>query len=249
MLFCNDLRHQLSKLEKLVIEYMNKHSDEIINDSITDVADKVFVSAATVSRAVRKCGYESFNEARNHLAHQNSDDAARYCINEILSKSYMECIRTIELIHVDDIKQIAQSIRQAKRIVVLARGITRLVAEEFSFQLECQGCNVSTVSDGEIMKKFDLYVREDDLVIILSVQNTTPELAIAARIAKQRKCKIITCCCVEGSELQQISDITVLGYSCYISPNRNLGSTSRIPLMLITRTIVEYMDVAPNAPQ
>ena len=45
-----------------------------------------------------------------------------------------------------------------KRIVLLARGLTRIVAEEFQFQLQCQQCNVAVVTDSEIMKKFNFLV-------------------------------------------------------------------------------------------
>ena len=41
--------------------------------------------------------------------------------------------------------------------------------------------------------------------------------------------------------LEEFSDITIYGHTQPIYPNRIFGGTSRLALMIITRTIVEYM--------
>ena len=45
------------------------------------------------------------------------------------------------------------------------------------------------VKDVTVMVKTDKLVNSNDLVIILSVMNTTPELAISARMAKRNRGK------------------------------------------------------------
>lgn len=241
MLTCSNSDYPLSKLERHVVDFLNSNPDCIASMTISEIADQAYVSVATVSRAIRKCGFDNFNAARLHLSQNNTNEHSKYCVNEVLTKSYEECTKTISSIDIGTIIQVTEMIRAAKRIVLLARGLTRIVAEEFQFQLQCQQCNVAVVTDSEIMKKFNFFIQPGDLVIILSVQNTTPELAIAAQAAKKKKNQVVTCCCKKGTPLETLSDITIHGFSHHISPNQILGSTSRIPLMLITRTIVEYM--------
>jgi len=241
VLECRGPRHPLTSTEKHVIDYLNENIEEISSLSITDISERAFVSTATVSRAIRKCGFSNFLAARYYLIQQINTNQDQIKMNSILAKSYSECIRTIENIHTDNIMEIAELIIHAPRIILIARGISRLIAEEFCFQLQCLHCNVSVMYDGEVMKHLDKYLNPNDLVIILSVFNSTPELYIAANHAKQNGSHVVTICCKTGTNLQELSDITVVGYSLPIDATISLGCSSRIPLMLITRTIVEYI--------
>ena len=179
MLTCSNPDYPLSKLERHVIDFLNSNPDCIASMTISEIADQAFVSVATVSRAIRKCGFDNFNAARLHLSQNNMSEHSKYCVNEVLTKSYEECTKTIANIDIGTVIQVTEMIRAAKRIVLLARGLTRLVAEEFQFQLQCQQCNVAVVTDGEIMKKFNLFIQPGDLVIVLSVQNNHQKIGRA----------------------------------------------------------------------
>jgi DNA-binding MurR/RpiR family transcriptional regulator len=91
------------------------------------------------------------------------------------------------------------------------------------------------------MCRFDELVEEEELVIILSLSNTTPELKIAAELAKKKGAIVVVCCCVEGSDLEKIADITIIGKSVPIVAKKALGCASRIPLQIIGRTVIEYL--------
>jgi DNA-binding MurR/RpiR family transcriptional regulator len=93
-----------------------------------------------------------------------------------------------------------------------------------------------------MMRKMDLFCSEKDLVFVLSVKNSTPELSIAMRLAKKNGAKVACCCCSEGTVLDELSDMMLYGYSQTVYPNRFFGGVSRTGLMIMTRTIVEYME-------
>ena len=232
---------RLSDAEKAVIEYIRKQKCIINLLTITDIADGAFVSNATVSRAIRKCGFSSLSEMKFRLAEDASGNRQTYEMNRILSKSYTECLETIKSINISTVIEVAELIRGAKTVYLLASGLTALVANEFAVQLQCQKINVCMISDSEMMRKLDLLCTKDDLVLILSVKNSTPELCIAARLAKKNLSKVVSCCCTVGTELDEVSDKIIYGHSESIHSNRIFGGTSRIGLMMITRTIVEYM--------
>ena len=83
----------------------------------------------------------------------------------------------------------------------------------------------------------------NDLLVIFTVNNSTPDLVTAATIAKKQGCRIVTCCCVHNTPLGALSDVILYGYSQSIIPNNLFGMTSRIPLQIISRTIVEYLSL------
>ena len=56
MLECKDPKHPLTTTEKHVIDYLNDNIANIASLSITDIAEKAYVSVATVSRASGNAG-------------------------------------------------------------------------------------------------------------------------------------------------------------------------------------------------
>ncbi len=232
---------RLSEAERSVIEYINRQQGIINLLSISDIAEGAFVSNSTVSRAIRKCGFASLSEMKFRLAEDARSDQQTYEMNRILSKSHTECLETIKRIDIEAILRITEQLKAAGTVYLLANGLTSLVAEEFAFQLQCQHINVYPIADSEMMRRLDLLVRPSDLVIVLSVRNSTPELCIGAKLAKKAGATVAVCCLTEGTSLDEVADIAVYGCSQSIAPNRLFGSTSRLGLFIITRTIVEYM--------
>ena len=232
----------LSVAERSVIDYIQKQQCIINLLSISDIAEGAFVSNATVSRAIRKCGFASLSEMKFRLAEDAKDNKQAYEMNRILSKSYTECLETIKSIDISSVIELVRMLRAAKTVYLVANGLTALVANEFAVQLQCQKISVCLISDSEMMRKLDLFCDKDDLVLILSVKNSTPELCIAARHAKKCGSLVASCVCARGTELDKVSDLVIYGNSESIYSNRIFGGTSRLGLMIITRTIIEYMD-------
>lgn len=231
----------LSESERLVVNYLNENESNIPFMSITTIADKTFTSPATVSRTIQKCGFKGISELRYMISKQPENKADPYVVNRILSKSYQECVKTIDNICVTSILKVIDYIRDAEKIFIYARGFTALVAEEFYMQLQLLGYNAQIVKDVTWMVKTDKLVNKRDIVIILSVMNTTPELASSAKMAHRNGAKVITCCCLAGTSLERYSDVSIIGHAEEITNNKSITVISRVPLYIICRTIIEYL--------
>lgn len=234
-------RKALTPAELSVIEYINGHGAEAVQLSITDLAETSCTSPATVSRAIRKCGFSGIPELRRYIATRISQFSAPYLMNEVLELSYKECVNTIENLRIPDVLKIVDLIRTANRIYVLARGITALAAQEFTFQLQLQNYTALHFSDSEIMKRIDKMAAAGDLIILMTAYNSTPEFEIAARLARRAGCRIVVLCCKAGTPLETYADVTLVGYSLPIVKGNRFNSGSRLPLQIFSRTIVEYL--------
>ena len=232
---------KLTDSEYAVLNYIEHQQCIIELLSLEDIAKGAFVSNATVSRTIRKCGYSSFSEMKYRLSEKTKKHAPSNEMNRVLSKSYTECVETIKRIDISAVLKIVQALRDTSVIYLLANGLTALIANEFAIQLQCQKMKVCLITDSEMMKKLDLLVTKNDLVFVLSVKNSTPELAIGLKLAKEIGAKTVVCCCTPGTPLEGLADTVLYGYTQPISPNRMFGGTSRLALMIITRTIVEYI--------
>ena len=232
---------KLTDSEQAVVDYIENQQCIIDLLSLEDIAKGAFVSNATVSRTIRKCGYSSFSEMKYRLSEDTKQHAQSQEMNRILSKSYTECVETIKRIDISAVLKMVKELRQASVIYLLANGLTALIANEFAIQLQCQKMKVCLITDSEMMKKIDLLANPTDLVLVLSVKNSTPELAIGLKLAKQAGAKTAVCCCTPGTVLDDLADTILYGYTQPIAPNRIFGGTSRLALMIMTRTIVEYI--------
>lgn len=234
----------LSESERCVIDFINQNEAKIPLLSITSIADKTFTSPATVTRAIQKCGFQGITELRYKLSQDTKDEQtlrSPYAVNEILDKSFRECTKTIDNLNITSILQAIDYIKHSKRIFIYARGFTALIAEEFQMYLQLLDYDAVIVKDVMWMIHTDKIVTADDTVVILSIRNSTKELARSARIAKKIGAKVITCCCKTPTDLEQYSDIALIGHSELITNTKGQTVYSRIPLMIISRTIIEYL--------
>ena len=141
------IKSRLTSSEEQVIKYINENDNKLVDMSIVDIAEETFTSPATVSRAIKKCGVNGFMELRYNLSKKKEEINSSKDINEIFSKSLIETRQTLENISVNQILEIIDLIQKSKKIIVVARGLSELVATEFTLKLELMDFNVFNISD------------------------------------------------------------------------------------------------------
>ena len=157
------VKSELTNSEEQVVKYINENEKKLVNMSIVDIAEETFTSPATVSRAIKKCGLNGFIELRYTLSKNTKEEDDSKDINEIFSKSLIETRQTIENLSVNGILEVLELIKKSEKIIVLARGLTELVAEEFSLKLQLMDFNVFKITDPNIMKKISKDEKRDQL--------------------------------------------------------------------------------------
>lgn len=234
-------KRQFTQTELSVIDWLNAHENELYELTISEIADRMFTSPATVSRTIQKSGFSGIAQLRFKAASKNHYIEDGKAANKIINNLLDECQETIENISVDTILQITHHIKTAKNIYLIARGNTSLIARYFEFQLQLLGYSSFVLSDALIMQLADKLVKKDDLVIIFTVKNSTPELEIAARHAKEQEATVITCCCTNGTSLEQYSDVYAYCRQKNTHVIEGFDMMSNLPLHLISRIIIDYL--------
>lgn len=237
----------LSDTEKNIIDFIFKNKQNILNMSITNIAKKTYVSVPTVSRTIQKCGFNGISDLRYKIMSEESriyeEQTAinAYNVNSILQKVYTECNQTLGDIVLTDILKMIEFIRTSKNVYICALGSTGLVAEEFQKYLQVLKINAILVTDNVWLKKINSLATPEDLVVILSVRGKNDSLVHAAHLTSNSKIPVVTCCCNNNSLLKKYSDIFILGHTEKIMEFNSIENYSRIPLMIITRIVTEYL--------
>lgn len=230
----------LSKTEQEIVKYINDNEKKLPKLSIVDIAFETFSSPSTVSRAIRKCGINGFNELRYRLTTKESNTQVQN-MGEILNKSLIEAQRVLEQISLTTVLDIVNVMKGARRIFILGRGLTEYVSQEFTLKLQLLDYNAVFFSDPNIMRKKCGSLRSDEIVIIFSLNGRTPELIESAKNARMRNAKVITCCCNEDSELIGLSNYNVIGFKHEHDAIREYEVASRVALHMIARIIIDYL--------
>lgn len=231
----------LTDTEKRVINYININSFKLSNMSIVEVAEESYTSPATVSRTIKKCGIGGFTELRYRISVQNNEKTDFGPINEILDKSLKEATNTVEELSIDDVLKSVELIKKCKKIYVIARGLTELVSQEYSLKLQLLGFNVFVISDPNIMKRASSEMKPNELLFIFSLNGKTEEVITSAENAASLGCKIISCCCSQETPLIKLSTVFLKGYKSEIITIKKYEVTSRLPLFVISRIIIDYL--------
>ena len=236
-----ELKANLTASELQVVNWLNENEEKIPDDSINQIPEESYTSPATVSRAIRKAGFNGIAELKYRISAKMNYVADEKVVNEIFNKTLTECRKTIEALDVETILRVIRYIKFSEKIYIVARGTTKLIARDFEFQLQMLGYNAYLLSDSQILKVSYKLFKEDDLVIIFSVKNSTPELALAAKYAKEKGGRVVTCCCILGTSLEQYSDLSVLGGAKNHNLIEEFSIVSRLPLHIISQTLIDYL--------
>lgn len=230
----------LTATEQAAIDYINQNIEAISYMTIYEIADRAYVSASTISRAIRKCGIDKLPDIRKEIALKKIA-RENYVVNDIFEKSYKECRKTIDQMDTSTILRTVDFITSAKKIFVVAHGHTRFAAQEFAEQLQWQGFGACAQTDTEAIGRIDMLAEPGDLIIIFSIACGVPELIWGAKRAKEKGITVVTCCCTKGTPLEELSDELIIGYSEMIATKNGFGSISLLGLQIIGRTIIEYI--------
>lgn len=178
-------KQSLTSAELNVIDWINENEEKIPDMSINEIADASFTSPATVSRAIRKCGFSGIAEMKYKISSQMNYIVEGKIVNEIFEKSITECKKTIEALDVDMILRVIRYIRFSEKIYILARGTTALIARDFEFQLQLLGYNAFVLSDSQIMRNSKKLFKENDIVMIFCTKKQYSRIGNVSKICKR----------------------------------------------------------------
>ena len=114
-------KQSLTSAELNVIDWINENEEKIPDMSINEIADASFTSPATVSRAIRKCGFSGIAEMKYKISSQMNYIVEGKIVNEIFEKSITECKKTIEALDVDMILRVIRYIRFSEKNLYISK--------------------------------------------------------------------------------------------------------------------------------
>ncbi len=196
----------LTTVEKSIGDYFVNNREKSDFSSKT-IANRLFVSEASLSRFAKKCGFKGFREFIYEYERSLSMDRSPTSHSTgIVLETYREILERSRLL-VDDeqISRVEKMLNDCRRIKVYGKGSSGYVAQEFALRLMRMGMDIEAVTDSHIMKMSAALADQDTLVIAISLSGTTPEILTAVRYAGEHGARVIVITANPETETARLS--------------------------------------------
>ncbi|MGI9294709.1 MAG: MurR/RpiR family transcriptional regulator [Pseudomonadales bacterium] len=207
----------MTKVLKMVGEFVRDNPEQVVYCTINEVADEAGTSVASVMRFCKELDYTSFASFKLALAHElavqvkddksssGPQDEKTYAAQ--LSEQLCEVIQmTARLVRASDIEEVAQAIINAKRVFLFGVGASYIPASFMNYKLTRLGIASSLSADDHMTAMAVNASGADDLLLLFSSSGSIRDSISLAELARQKSIPAIAITSRVKSPLGQVCD-------------------------------------------
>lgn len=178
---------KFTNVEKTIADYFI-HNQERGDFSARAVAERLYISEASLSRFAQKCGYRGYREfiyqyeETFEVRKDTMEGNTRTILNvyqELLNKSY-------SLVDEKQIEHISRMITRANRVYICGKGSSGLAAREVESRFMRIGVDIDSITDGDMMKMQTVFQDKGCLAIGISISGETEDILYFLQGARKR---------------------------------------------------------------
>ncbi|SDB82215.1 transcriptional regulator, RpiR family [Pelagirhabdus alkalitolerans] len=208
-------KHQLTKSEQKIFQYIQSHPQSIIYDSLTEFAEKSRVAEATALRFFRKLGYSGFQAFKLAYAHEQSADRDEKSEHERFSAQIKHSMATtieesFELLDESTLSKVIDRIDDSDDVVVFGIGASGIAGLDMQNRLMRIGKNITVVTDTHTQIMRATSATKKTVLIAISLSGSTKEIIDHVQIAKDKGATIIALTNYAKSPLSSLADHVLL---------------------------------------
>ncbi|MCP1493304.1 DNA-binding MurR/RpiR family transcriptional regulator [Peribacillus frigoritolerans] len=210
---------KFTKTEEELAHYILQRPEEVSQLTISQIAKKLHISPATITRFSQKLAFSGFNEFRHELKRfvdlrntpKNMKNIKQVDYFAKLYQDHLGIIdNTFHITTYDNIQKAVSFLTKANKIHVYGIGSSGIAAQEFKSKFFRIGLTVEAITDPHQSMMDAALSNENSVVIGISISGTTKEVISAVKIAKKQGACILVFTGDKNSELSQLGDLTLL---------------------------------------
>lgn len=183
---------KFTTVEKNIAEFFI-HNSKKVDFSAKGIAERLFVSEASLSRFAKKCGYRGYREFVYQYEQTFVEKAESITGNtRMVLNAYQELLnKTYSLIDETQIARVNEFLNEANRVFVCGKGSSGLAASEMELRFMRIGVDIDSIKDSDQMKMQAVFMNEEKLVFGISISGETEEVLYLLREAHNRGAKTV----------------------------------------------------------
>lgn len=230
----------LTPVEKNIGEYFI-YNKELADFSAKAVAERLFVSEASLSRFAKKCGFRGYRDfiyqyEENFAVKQEAITGnTRTVLNayqELMNKTY-------NLVDEKQVERICRFIAKAGRVFVGGMGSSGLAAREMELRFMRVGVDITSIDHGDMLRMRGVLQDENCVVFGVSISGETEPILFLLEEAHRRKAKTVLLTAKNKPELEEFCDEVVLLPSLVHLNHGNVISP-QFPILVMTDIFYSY---------
>lgn len=183
---------KFTTVEKNIADFFI-HNDKRQDFSGKKLAQKLFVSEASLSRFAQKCGFRGYREFiyqySENFVEKHEDMADN--VSQVLS-TYQELLnKTYSLVDENQLKRVVDYLNTSEKVFVCGKGSSGLAANEMELRFMRIGVNIDSIIDSDQMKMRAVFQNENNLVFGVSISGETQEVLYFLKEAHKKNANTV----------------------------------------------------------
>ena len=216
--------YSLTASEKKVADFVLSHQQETQFLSISQLAEACRVAEATVSRFCRRLDYKGYNHFKLAVANAanqhapwnhalNGQVAQEDSLDDLSQKIYgaeMEALnQTLELLNPNAVKEAADLLESAKRVLCMGQGGSMIIAEEAGHLFSTVSNKFTAVPDSHLQAMAAASADPEDVILFFSYSGSTKAMMHTLNHAEKRGVRIILVTRFPNSPGTEFADVVL----------------------------------------
>lgn len=218
--------NRLTKTEKKIATYITEHPEEVLYQSITDLAAKIGVSETSTFRLCKTLGFEGYQGLKMNLAQSlsianntnlhdvnqkiASDDDVDTQIQKLRSSCIASLNQTVNLLDNDTVIKAVDLLTNARSIGFFGVGSSNISAQEARRLFSRIRNNVLHTSDLHDQIIVASSMGQQDLAMMISYSGSTKDPLEIMKILKERDVPVLLITRYDVSHATRYADLVLL---------------------------------------
>ena len=183
---------KFTPLEKNIADFFIGNKERV-DLSSKAVAERLYISEASLSRFAKKCGYRGYREFIYQYESTFVGNRESMTGNtRMILNAYQELLnKTYSMIDEAQIDRISRAMDKAERVVVGGSGSSGQAAAEMEMRFMRIGVNIDSIPDGDLMRMRAVFQDARSLVFGISVSGETDSVLYLLRESHWRGAKTV----------------------------------------------------------
>jgi len=243
-----EAKRSFRKSEEKVADYILAYSADAVNLPITELAERIGVSEATIVRMCKKIGYRGFHELKINLAietvkpiqvvHEriSENDGIDVVLQKLMDAVKRTLQSTMDVLSTDELKKAVDRLARARSILFFGLGGSGPVAQDAAHKFMKLGKPVTAYTDSHMQAMAASLVTPSDAVVAISHTGSSRDVVEALALAREKGASTIGISHYARSPIDKVIDIK-LSTSSWETLYRMESTSSRIAQLAIIDTL------------
>ena len=239
---------KFTTVEKSIADFFINNREKV-DFSAKSMAERLYVSEASLSRFAKKCGYRGYREFVYQYEETFVEKQESITGNtRMVLNAYQELLnKTYSLVDEAQIARIGNYLNKAERVLACGKGSSGLSASEMEIRFMRTGIYIDSILDTDLMRMQAVFQDKRCLVFGISISGETEGILYLLREAHKRGAKTVLITAMNQDSFMEFCDEVVLIPSLKHLNHGNVISP-QFPILVMLDIIYSYY-VEQDKPQ